>query len=74
MFCFWIVKRIVARKTQANVVLSLFFLCKKQAHIQPVMMEKVVEGSKTLGTSLLEDCSAIGMEADGWEQTQVTFH
>ncbi len=28
------------------------------------MMEKVVEGSKTLGTPLLEDCSAVGMEAD----------
>ena len=38
------------------------------------MMEKVVEGSKTLGTPLLEDCSAIGMEAEGREQTQVAFH
>ncbi len=38
------------------------------------MMEKVLEGSKTLGTPLLEDCSAIGMEAEGREQTQITFH
>ncbi len=38
------------------------------------MMEKVLEDSKTLGTPLLEDCSPVGMEADGWEQTQVTFH
>jgi hypothetical protein len=38
------------------------------------MMEKVLEDSKTLGTSLLEYCSAVGMEADGREQTQVAFH
>jgi hypothetical protein len=55
-------------QTQANVVLFIiFFLLKKQAHFQPVMMEKIVEGSKTLGTPLLENCSAIGMEADGRE-------
>ncbi len=46
----------------------------KSRHIQPVMMEKVLEHSKTLGTPLLEDCSSVGMEADRWEQTQVAFH